>query len=70
MKRILMKSELRLLGRCYCAAPEGESGASISDDDVPGFALAVPSKAWAERMADRHARRTGRPWVVLKWAHA
>jgi hypothetical protein len=68
VKRWLVKVELRLFGRCYCAVAEGEhSGDRDSLVGLKHLSVPVPKRAWAERTANRRSQRSGNPWTVTKW---
>ena len=65
MKRHLIKFQLRLFGRCYCATSRPDSIDHLRD--LGEFTFAVPTRSWAERTAQRREKKSGVPWTVTKW---
>ena len=66
MKRSLIRFELLLFNRCYCASNRPDP-VQDSLDDLRGFTWPTISKKRAMRKAARRERRTGEPWHVSKW---
>jgi len=69
VKRLLIKLELLVAGRAYCATVEREPGEVREHLDHLGE-VCYPS--WSRRAAERKAARreaaTGTRWVVTRWA--
>jgi len=67
MKRLLIKLELLTFGHCYCAVPRSGHNQLYHLQDLQGTSFAVPTRPWAERIADRRADRSGQAWGITKW---
>ena len=69
MKRLVIKAELFVFGRCYCAVVEREPGLSYDDlDDLAGMSFPARTRRGAERKVRRLAAKHGdTAWVVTKW---
>jgi hypothetical protein len=65
VKRRWIKMQLKLFGQCYCATSRRDAMDHLRD--LGDTAVAVPTKAWAQRTANRNERKSGQTWYVTKW---
>ena len=68
MKRLAIKSQMFVFGRCYCASPHNEYQTMDSLDDLGDLSFPVPWRSMALRAAKRRERKTGGAWHLTKWS--
>ena len=71
MKRFLIKVQMALLGKCYCASPQPDDGPPMFDlEELSELSMPVPWRRWAQRVADKREQATSQTWTVVKWARS